>query len=98
MNDEVEQSRDALIVHMEGKINALTSACVLLIGLHPEKETIIELLDKFILHASEEVEHLDARDIYIAGVKEIVSSLQAAAVVSLQAESLRDLKPDKDAN
>lgn len=82
------------LAEMNGKIEALTLACSVLISRSPDKKQISQMLTSIVRAAEAEVSEAPHQKSYTSGIKAVISSLEETLRTASDASQFRKLKPD----
>lgn len=81
------------LAEMNGKIEALTLACSVLISLSPDKKQISQMLTSISRLAENNQGAAPHQKSYTGGIKSVISTLEESLKTAAFASQIRDLKP-----
>lgn len=81
------------LAEMNGKIEALTLACSIMISLSPDKKQISQMLTSISRLAEKNQGEALHQKSYINGIKSVISTLEESLKTAAFASQIRDLKP-----
>lgn len=81
------------LADMNGRIEALTLACSVLISLSPDKKQISQMLTSISRLAENSQSEAPHQKSYTNGIKSVISTLEESLKTAAFAAQIRDLKP-----